>query len=204
MNRTDITGILTGIELTDAQIKALLDVNSADITKALNKQKDDMAATEKALTDARATITELEKNKGDVTELQKQIDAYKEADAQRQKAAKEAEERAELESRFAAVSGERKFIHDMVREGVMRDFDAALKDKANRGKGDKEIFETLTKDKDYFASQNPPAPPMPQPNPNPNVDVKDRAGFFKLNFNDQMKFKTEHPEEFKQIFGMPN
>lgn len=49
MNKTDITGILTGIELSDAQIKALLDVNSADITKALNKQKDDLTAAKQAL-----------------------------------------------------------------------------------------------------------------------------------------------------------
>lgn len=204
MNKTDITGILTGIELSDAQIKALLDVNSADITKALNKQKDDLTAAKQALTEAQNTIATLEKNKGDVDELQKKIDEYKRADEERQKAAKEAEERAELEGRFAAVTGDRKFIHDMVREGVMRDFGAALKDKSNLGKGDKEIFEALTKDKDYFANQNPPAPPMPQPNPNPNVDVKDRASFLKLSFNDQMKFKTERPDEFKQLFGMPN
>ena len=45
----------------------------------------------------------------------------------------------------------------MVREGVMTDFGKALQDKANRGKSDTEIFDTLTKDKGYFASQNPPA-----------------------------------------------
>lgn len=204
MNKNDITSILTGIELSETQIKALLDMNSADITKALNKQKDDITSAKQALTEAQATIADLEKNKGDVAKLQEQIDAYKAADAQRQKEAKEAEEKAELEGRFAAVIGDRKFIHDMVREGVMRDFGLALKDKSNLGKGDKEIFEAITKDKDYFASQNPPAPPMPQPNPNTDPSIKDRSSFLKLSFNDQMKFKSEHPDEFKQIFGMPN
>lgn len=32
MNRNDITGILAGLELTDAQVKGLLDLNSGDIT----------------------------------------------------------------------------------------------------------------------------------------------------------------------------
>ena len=31
MNRNDIAGILAGLELTDAQVKGLLDLNSADI-----------------------------------------------------------------------------------------------------------------------------------------------------------------------------
>ena len=44
MNRNDIAGILAGLELTDAQVKGLLDLNSADITKALNRQKDDLTA----------------------------------------------------------------------------------------------------------------------------------------------------------------
>lgn len=154
MKREDITGIFA--EATKEQIDQLLNLNSADITKALSKQKDDLTEAKQALSDAQATISELEKNKGDVTKLQEQIDAYKEADAQRKQQEAEAQAKAELEARFNAVSGEKKYIHDMVKEGVMRDFGAALKDKANVGKGDKEIFEALTKDKGYFASQNPP------------------------------------------------
>ena len=48
MNRNDIAGILAGLELTDAQVKGLLDLNSADITKALNRQKDDLTAANDA------------------------------------------------------------------------------------------------------------------------------------------------------------
>lgn len=204
MNKNDIAGILAGIELTDAQVKALLDMNSADITKALNRQKDDLAEVNSALTEARSTIAALEKNKGDVEALQKQIDGYRAADEARQKEAKEAAERAELEGRFNAVSSERKFIHEMVREGVMRDFADALKDKANLGKGDAEIFEALTKDKDYFASQNPQIPPMPKPGDISPLKVEDKAAFFKLSFADQMRFKQENAQQFKQLFEPAN
>ena len=75
MTRNELGTILTGVELTDAQVKAILDANSADITKALNKQKDDLTAAKDALTKANETIAALEKNKGDTEALQKQIDA---------------------------------------------------------------------------------------------------------------------------------
>lgn len=87
MNRNDIAGILAGLELTDAQVKGLLDLNSADITKALNRQKDDLTAANDALAKARETITALEANKADADALQKQIDDYKAADEKRKQEA---------------------------------------------------------------------------------------------------------------------
>ena len=203
MNKNEIANILNGVELTDAQVKALLDINSADITKALNKQKEELANANEALKKAQETIATLEANKADVDALQKQIDQYKQAEAERAEAEKQAREEAELEERFSAVVGDKKFIHDMVREGVKRDFGAAIKDKQYLGKGDAEIFAALTKDKDYFASQNPagnPFPKMGDPNP---LKVEDKAAFFKLSFADQMRFKKENAAQFEQMFRQP-
>ena len=39
------------------------------------------------------------------------------------------------------------------------EFEKALADKANEGKGDAAIFDGLTRDKDYFASMNPGGKP---------------------------------------------
>ena len=203
MNKNEIANILNGVELTDAQVKALLDVNSADITKALNKQKEELANANEALKKAQETIATLEANKADVDALQKQIDQYKQAEAERAEAEKQAREEAELEARFSAVVGDKTFIHDMVREGVKRDFGAALKDRQYLGKGDAEIFAALTKDKDFFASQNPagnPFPKMGDPNP---LKVADKAAFFKLSFADQMRFKKENAAQFEQMFRQP-
>ena len=203
MTRNDIATILAGVELTDVQVKALLDVNSADITKALNKQKDDLVTANDALKKAQETITALEANKADVSALQRQIDQYKQAEAERAEAEKRAQEEAELEARFSAVAGDKEFIHDMVREGVKRDFGAALKDKKYLGQGDAAIFEALTKDKGYFASQNPTGNPFPKLGDPSPLKVESREAFFKLSFADQMRFKKENAAQFEQMFHAP-
>lgn len=140
-------------EATDEQINRLLDINSADIGKA----RGNAAKVQEDLDAALATISELKANAEDSEKLKQRIAEFEQAEADRKEAEKKAAERAELEERFGAVSGEKKYIHDMVREGVLNDFGKALLDKANRGKSDAEIFDALTKDKGYFASENPPA-----------------------------------------------
>lgn len=199
MKREDILRIFEGA--TKEQIDQILDINSGDVGRALNRQKDELEHATEELREAKETIAKLEQSSADADELKRQIDAYREADERRAQEAREAAERAELEERFGAVSGERKFVHDMVREGVMRDFGAALKDKANRGKSDREIFDALTKDKDYFASQNPQANPFrPMGDAGP-VKVENREAFFKLSFADQMRFKEQNAEQFRQLFS---
>ena len=81
MRKEDINRIFEGA--TDEQVKALLDINSADITKALGKQKSDgeklqadLDAANAALADAKSTIANLEAAKGDTDKLQKELDEY--------------------------------------------------------------------------------------------------------------------------------
>jgi hypothetical protein len=146
---------------TDEQIKALLDINSADIGNALNKQKGALDTAMADLAAANIRVKELEKAGGDAEALRKKVEEYETADKKRREEEAAAAELAELTERFDAVSGEREFLHEMVRKGVMTDFGAALKDKAYRGKSDAEIFNALTKDKDYFRIQNPPGNMQP-------------------------------------------
>ena len=138
MRKEDINRIFEGA--TDEQVKALLDINSADITKALGKQKSDgekvqadLDAANAALAEARATIANLEAAKGDTDKLQKELDEYKAADEKRKADEKAAAERAELMERMDAVLGDKQFIHERMRDIVAEDFKAALADKANRG-----------------------------------------------------------------------
>lgn len=158
MKKEDILKIFEGA--TDDQVKSLLNINSADITHALNKQNGELETAKTELENTRRTLKELQDSTGDVEDMRQKLKDYEEAEKTRKEEAEKAARDAELNERFAAVAGEKEFIHDYVRAGVLNDFSKALEDKANRSKSDAEIFETLTKDRDYFKSMNPPAENM--------------------------------------------
>ena len=154
MTREDITKQFP--EATKEQIDALLNIHSADIGKAKGdaaKLQGDLKAVQDQLTTANATIAEMEKHKGDVAALQKKIDDFKAADDAWKQAEAAAQARQALLSRMDKVLGERKFIHERMRELIADDFDKALKDPANQGRSDADVFEDVTKDQNYFASQ---------------------------------------------------
>lgn len=153
MKKEDILKQFEGA--TDEQIKALLNINSADITHALNKQKEELDTAKQDLENTRKTLKELQDSTGDVESMRQKLKDYEEAEKTRKEAEEKAARENELNERFSAVTGEKEFIHEYVRTGVMNDFEKALADKANRGKSDAEIFESLTKDRDYFKSMNP-------------------------------------------------
>lgn len=133
-------------EATDAQISALLDINSIDIGK--HKTAAETAAAD--LKKAKDTIENLEKNKQDTAALQKTIDEYKAADEKRQADAKAAAERTERLSRFdkahAEASKGRKWLNDFTRDGIFSQFEKALADDANKGKSDVQIYNSIIND----------------------------------------------------------
>lgn len=136
-------------------VRKIVEQSGKDITNA-KKDYADYDAIKDERDKAKAAIVELEKSKGDAGKLQEQIDAYKKADAERVEAENKAKARAEVTARFEATVGERKFAHDYIKNGVLTEFEAALVSPDYKGKGDKDIFDAITKDKDgLFASMNP-------------------------------------------------
>lgn len=133
-------------EASDAQISALLDINSKDI----GKHKTAAETAQGELKTAKDTIADLEKNAKDAAALQKTIDDYKAADEKRQADAKAAAERSERMSRFEKAHGEaakdRKWLNDFTRDGIFAQFEKALSDDANKGKSDVQIYNSLVND----------------------------------------------------------
>ena len=154
MRREDLQAIFEGA--TEDQLNRAMALNGADITREQNKFKSQLDSANNELSTARQALKELQDSVGDVEGMRKKLKEYEDADKARKEAEEKAAREAELNERFTAVTGQKEFIHDYVRTGVMNDFGKALEDKANRGKSDAEIFESLTKDRDYFKSQNPP------------------------------------------------
>ena len=147
----DFTEIFKGESLTLEQFtERTKDMKLADLTSgeyvAKGKYDSDLKKARDDLKTAKDTIATLEANKGDTEALQAELDKYRQADEARQKAEQEAAAQKALEDRFDAVVNGKEFANSLVRNGTLAEFSRALNDPANTGKGDKELFEALTKD----------------------------------------------------------
>lgn len=162
MKREDIKKFFS--DATEEQLKGLLDINTADIGKAKGELETVKANLEKAngtLKEYETTIADLKKSaecnedfKKKFEELEQRIADEKAAAEKKAKA--EAEE-AEYSNRFKTVVGEQKWRDELTEKAVYAEFKTALQDEANKGKGDKDILETLTKDRNYWENPNQPA-----------------------------------------------
>lgn len=147
----DFTEIFKGESLTLDQFNErtanmkLADLSTGDYV-AKGKYDSDLKKARDDLKTAKETISTLEANKGDTDALQAELDKYKQADEARQKAEQEAAAHAALVERFDKVKGDRKFSSEYAESGLLDAFNKAISDPANTGKGDKELFDALTKD----------------------------------------------------------
>ena len=158
----DFTNIFNGEALTLEQFtEKTNDMKLADLSGGeyvakgkydadTNKLRDDLA-------EAKNTIATLEANKGDTAALQAELDKYKQAEEQRKQEEKDAAERAKILERFNAAKGDKKFSSEYAEKGVLDAFSKAIVDPANTGKGDAELFASLTHDEEgVFKSAHPP------------------------------------------------
>lgn len=162
MKREDIKKYFP--DATEEQLKGLLDINTADIGKA----KGDFETVKADLEKAKGTITEyetkignLEKSISDGDDFKKKFeDLKKEIEDEKAEAKRKEEEaaaEAALSERFKTVVGENKWRDELTEKAVYSEFKNALKDEANKGKGDKDILDALTKDQNYWKNPNQPA-----------------------------------------------
>ena len=162
MKREQVKNIIP--DITDEQLNKLLNIHSEGIGKAkgeFDKVKGDLDKANEDIEKYQSRIAELEEavNNGDdfkkkFEDLKKEIEDEK-AEAKR-KAEEEAAENA-LAERFKTVVGEQKWRDELTGEAVYSKFKAALADEANKGKGDKDILDALTKDQNYWLNPNQPA-----------------------------------------------
>ena len=183
MKREDIKKYFP--DATEEQLKGLLDINTADIGKAkadYDKVKSDLDKANGTIKEYETTIADLKKSaegnedfKKKFEELEQKI-ADEKAEADRK--AKEAAEEADFSNRFKTVVGEQKWRDELTEKAVYSEFKTALKDEANKGKGDKDILDALTKDQNYWKNPNQPAN---MTGVNKNVDTNG-ANPFNFNF----------------------
>lgn len=196
MTRNDIIKIFP--EATEEQLKPLLDINSADIGKALAKQQGDTETLQTQLNEAKATISKLEKASTDAETMRAELEKYRADEAKRQEAEKAAAAEAGLTTRFNTVAQKTQFVNDFTKEAVYAQFKAALGEAANAGKGDAEIFTALIAGKEGIVKN---------PNPGINIDGPGRIdngvltteAFKQMPLFDQMKWANANPEAYARM-----
>lgn len=102
-----------------------------------------------------ATLKDSAKDSDDWKTKFEDLDKKVKAQEQAEQARKEDET---LTNNIVSVFGDKKFTSDYVKNGLIADIKSELKKTDNAGKGIKEIFESLTKDKQgIFENPNQPA-----------------------------------------------
>lgn len=152
------TEFLKGLGIEDDAIAKIMAENGKDIEKEKAKAADLNSKLEEAnrkVSDYETTISDLKKSAEGNEDFKKKFEELEqkiadEKAAAEQKAREEAEEAA-MEDRFKTVVGEQKWRDELTEKAVYGEFKTALADEANKGKGDKDILEALTKDKGYFS-----------------------------------------------------
>lgn len=123
----------------------------------LDEQANKVKSLNSKIAEYENKINELQTNNQTAEQYKNELDKLKQQIADEKEAAELEAKEAEFKNRFEKVAEGKAFAHDYIKNGVLEDFKKALSDEANKGKGDSEIFELLTKDKvGIFASQNPP------------------------------------------------
>ena len=151
MKREEIKAIFA--DATDEQLKAVMDLNGADVEKIKSK--------------VTALEAELKEEKADKEKLNTEFEALKTSNAsgedwkakfealQAENVAKEkqaeadrilAEKTENTNKRFEAVLGDKKFNHDAIRTDYLKKFGEAIELEENKSKSDADIFHELTKD----------------------------------------------------------
>ena len=147
----DFTEIFNGESLTLEQFNErtasmkLADLSGGEYV-AKGKYDSDIKKERDKAKEAAETIKQLQDSMGDVDGMKAKLEEYQKADEARQKAEQEAAAHAALVERFGKVKGGREFSSEYAENGLLEAFNKAINDPANTGKGDKELFDALTKD----------------------------------------------------------
>lgn len=185
------------VKLSKEEIKGILaesgKVVNTETEKVENKYKEDIESYKNTINDLNDKIKNAPSSE-DLENLKNQVADYEKKEADRIEKEKATKADETLTNNILSVFGDKKFSSEYAKNGLLNDIKSELKKEENQGKGIKDIFDELTKDRgDIFA--------------NPNT-LKDMAGmedidtsvskeaFDKMNYKERVEFKQNNPELF--------
>lgn len=166
----DFTSIFDGKSLTLEEFQAKTkDMKLADLSSGeyvakgkFEDQQRKIGELEKQISEKDTTIANMEKANGNIEAIQKELDGYKEAEATRKKAEREAQADQILTAAAEQALEGKEFINDYTRAHFVAELKKAIADPANKGKSPAKLFEAMTKDADGIF-RNPQQEPLKIP-----------------------------------------
>ena len=154
------------VKLSKEEIKEILAKNGEYIKIETDKVEE---RYKQQLDDNKTTIDDLKSQlenapkTDDLESLKKTIADYEQKEKDREAKQKQEEEERVLEESINSLFEGKTFTSNYARQGLLNDIKNGIKDPINKGKGVRDLFDELTKDKtDIFA--------------NPNEEQKDMTG----------------------------
>jgi len=146
------------VKLSKEEIKEILAKNGEYIKietdKVEEKYKQQIEDNKATIDDLKSQLQEAPKT-DELENLKKTIADYEQKEKDREAKIKQEEEEKVLEDSINLLFEGKTFTSDYARQGLLNDIKSGINNPANKGKGVKELFEELTKDKtDIFANPN--------------------------------------------------
>lgn len=183
---------LKGLELD----KETIDTIMAEYGKNIQGLKEQVDEYKAKSDEYDAKIKELTEKSKNSSEIQAELETLKNEIAQKQEQEKAAKAEQTLNNNILAVFGDRKFSSEYAKNGLLSDIKTEMKKEENQGKGIKDIFEELTKDKTgIFENPNQ----FQDMTPMGDIDnTVSKETFDKMSYNQRLELKESNPELFEK------
>lgn len=187
------------IKLSKEEIKSILAEHGKSVKteteKVESKYKEDIENYKTTIDDLKGQIENAPKSE-ELENLKQKITEFETKETERIEKEKATKAEETLNNNILAVFGDKKFSSDYAKNGLLADIKSEMKKEENQGKGIKDIFEELTKDRtDIFV------------NPNQFKDMEgmgdidntiSKEAFDKMTYNQRIELKQSNPELFEK------
>ena len=187
------------IKLSKEEIKAILAEHGKSVKteteKVENKYKEDIEKYKTTIDDLKGQIEKAPSSE-EMENLKQKITDFEAKETARIEQEKATKAEQTLNNNILAVFGDRKFSSEYAKNGLLSDIKAEMKKEENQGKGIKDIFEELTKDKTgIFENPNQ----FQDMTPMGDIDnTVSKETFDKMSYNQRLELKESNPELFKK------
>ena len=187
------------IKLSKEEIKAILAEHGKSVKieteKVESKYKEDIEKYKTTIDDLKGQIEKAPSSE-EMENLKQKITDFEAKETARIEQEKATKAEQTLNNNILAVFGDRKFSSEYAKNGLLSDIKAEMKKEENQGKGIKDIFEELTKDKTgIFENPNQ----FQDMTPMGDIDnTISKETFDKMSYNQRVELKESNPELFKK------